>query len=70
MLWGDAVIGWANVALSGGKLDVTLGYAERCPQGQAFRRALDAELARMEHFLKARKRSGTVEDRAGGTDRR
>ena len=51
LLWGDAVIGWANVALVGGKLQATLGYARPCPGSQAFRRALDAELARMERFL-------------------
>ena len=68
VLWGEEVIGWANVGLSGGKLDVTLGYADHCPQGQAFRRALAAELARMEHFLKTRKGTGTVADGAGGTE--
>jgi uncharacterized protein YcaQ len=66
MLWGEAVIGWANVNLPGGKLDVTLSYAEACPQGKAFRRALDAELARMEHFLTARKRSGIRHDEERG----
>ena len=54
MLWGDAVIGWANVAVVAGKMQATMGYARRCPQSHAFRRALDAELARMERFLTAR----------------
>ena len=58
MLWGDAVIGWANVACVAGKLQATIGYAGgyagRRPAGQAFRRALDAELARMERFLAPR----------------
>ena len=51
LLWGDAVIGWANVALVQGKLQATLGYAQPCPQSQIFRRSLDADLARMERFL-------------------
>lgn len=64
VLWGDAVIGWANVALVAGKMQVTMGYAQRCPRSHIFRRALDAELARMGRFLAAwsstrRKREGT-----------
>lgn len=54
MLWGDAVIGWANVALAAGRIQVETGYAWRPPDSQVFRRALDAELGRMERFLKAR----------------
>ncbi|WP_206667502.1 DNA glycosylase AlkZ-like family protein [Muricoccus nepalensis] len=65
MLYGDAVIGWANIGLFGGKLDATLGYAERRPPGLAFGRALDAELARMERFLESRKAAGDRRDRAG-----
>jgi uncharacterized protein YcaQ len=55
MLWRDDVIGWANVALVAGGLQVTLGYAQQAPQSQAFGRALDAELARMERFLQDRR---------------
>jgi uncharacterized protein YcaQ len=51
LLHADAVIGWANVSLASGKLQVALGFAGREPRSQAFRRALDAELARMERFL-------------------
>ncbi|WP_201306242.1 DNA glycosylase AlkZ-like family protein [Roseomonas harenae] len=54
VLWGDAVIGWANVALAGGRIEVALGYAQAAPRSQAFRLALDAELARMERFLSER----------------
>lgn len=54
MLWGDAVIGWANVSMAGGRMQATLGYAGRSPGSLAFRRALDAELARMERFLTPR----------------
>ena len=51
LLWGDAVIGWANVAVANGRLDVALGFAGSRPRDKPFRRALDAELARMETFL-------------------
>ncbi len=51
LLWGDAVIGWANVSLVAGKMRASVGYASECPQSQAFQRALGAELARMEAFL-------------------
>ena len=54
VLWGDTVIGWASIALVAGKIEARLGYVRGCPQGLAFRRALDAELARMERFLAAR----------------
>lgn len=51
MLWGDAVIGWANVAVAGGRMDVRFGHVGPEPRSQAFRRSLDAELTRMERFL-------------------
>ena len=54
VLWGDAVIGWANVSVAGGQVQAALGYAGRIPGSLAFRRALDAELARMERFLTPR----------------
>ena len=54
VLWGDAVIGWANVAVAAGQVQATLGYAGRVPTSLAFRRALDAELARLERFLTPR----------------
>ena len=51
MLWGDAVIGWANVTCAAEGMQVTTGYAGRCPDSASFRRALEDELARMERFL-------------------
>ena len=55
MLWGDDVIGWANVTTAAaGQMQVVTGYAERAPDSAAFRRALEAELARMERFLATR----------------
>jgi hypothetical protein len=64
MLWGGAVIGWANVALVAGKMQASLGYARRCPRSQAFQRALDAELARMERFLTGRNPARRVDEGA------
>jgi uncharacterized protein YcaQ len=54
LLWGDEVIGWANVTLAAGKMHAAMGYARHRPQSREFRRALDAELARMERFLTTR----------------
>jgi uncharacterized protein YcaQ len=52
MLWGDQVVGWANVSASGGSLDANFGYvAGKAPTGQAFKRELDLELDRMRSFL-------------------
>ncbi|MEJ0019278.1 MAG: crosslink repair DNA glycosylase YcaQ family protein [Acetobacteraceae bacterium] len=51
LLWGYDVIGWANVGLTGGKLDAQLGFIGARPKDPAFRRGLDAELAAMESFL-------------------
>ena len=53
LLWGEQVIGWANIARPDGWLDVELGFIGRRPKDQAFRVALDAEMARMEAFLEA-----------------
>ena len=60
LLWGDRVIGWANIKLVAGKMQAELGYAGRPPASRAFQRALDAELARMERFLAPRRGSGGV----------
>jgi uncharacterized protein YcaQ len=51
LLWGDRIIGWANATTTGGTLDVELGFVDRRPRDPAFRRDLDAELARLEAFL-------------------
>jgi uncharacterized protein YcaQ len=52
LLWRDAVVGWGNLSVASGRLEASLGYARgRAPKDQAYRRALDAELARIETFL-------------------
>ena len=56
LLFGDDVIGWANVAMSDGDLQVDPGFVRGRPKGRDFRRAFDAEVARMEAFLAPRLR--------------
>ncbi len=54
LLWGDRIIGWANVGARGarGALDVHVGFVNKRPSGPEFRRELDAEIARLADFLK------------------
>jgi uncharacterized protein YcaQ len=52
LLWRDEVVGWGNLSVVGRRLTSSFGYASgRAPKDPAFRRELDAELARMEIFL-------------------
>lgn len=52
LLWGDQVIGWANLSVDGNQLRHDVGYVSgRPPEGSAFARELEAELARMRDFL-------------------
>jgi hypothetical protein len=53
MLWGERVMGWGNWSAVSGQLNASFGYASsRPPKDPAFRRELDAELARMEAILR------------------
>jgi uncharacterized protein YcaQ len=52
LLWRDRVIGWANLALRDGSLRVDIGHVGgQAPRQADYRRALDDELQRMQHFL-------------------
>ena len=52
LLWGEAVIGWGNLAVADGRLQPQLGYvAGKAPKDPVFRRALDDELGRIAVFL-------------------
>jgi uncharacterized protein YcaQ len=52
LLWRDQVIGWGNLSVRDGRLLVDLGYQSgNAPREQAFHRALDEELDRMQRFL-------------------
>jgi uncharacterized protein YcaQ len=52
LLWGDDFVGWANAAVRGATLDVETGYIAKQPRTPEFRRELDAEIARLERFLR------------------
>jgi len=51
MLWGDQMLGWANLKVVDGRLQHELGFAGPRPRGRAFRLALDEALRRMREFL-------------------
>ncbi len=52
LLWRDEVIGWANLAATGGALTPEFGYvAGRPPRDRAFSRELEAEIERVRAFL-------------------
>ena len=51
MLWGEQMIGWANLKVVDGRLEHELGFAGPRPRGSAFRLALDEALERMRGFL-------------------
>jgi uncharacterized protein len=51
LLWRGSVIGWANVAVERGVIDIDIGFIGRKPRDVFFRRELDAEIARMASFL-------------------
>nr|WP_316642988.1 crosslink repair DNA glycosylase YcaQ family protein [uncultured Roseateles sp.] len=51
LLWGEDVIGWANVRVQDGALVPDLGFIKSRPRSAAFRLALEEELARLHEFL-------------------
>jgi len=51
MLWGEQMLGWANLKVVDGRLQHELGFAGLRPGGSAFRRALDEALQQMQEFL-------------------
>jgi hypothetical protein len=51
ILWRDHIIGWANLSVKNGELKSEFGYIKSPPHDRAFKRELDAELARMRTFL-------------------
>jgi len=56
LLWQTQIIGWGNLSMQRGRLKSSFGYiAGAAPRGAAFRRALAAELERMNAFLDPRR---------------
>ena len=51
VLWGEQVVGWANLKVVDGRLRHELGFAGPRPRGGAFRQALDEALQGMREFL-------------------
>ena len=51
LLWGERVVGWANLKVVEGELRCELGFVGARPRGRAFRLALEEELERMREFL-------------------
>lgn len=57
MLWRDSAIGWANVSMTTGALQVECGYVSgRPPRDRQFKNALDEEIESMRLFLLGRAR--------------
>jgi uncharacterized protein YcaQ len=52
LLWGDAVIGWANASTNTGSLNVQVGFVEKRPADPVFQAELDAEISRLKTFLR------------------
>jgi uncharacterized protein len=51
MLWGEQMLGWANLKVVDGRLQHELGFVGGRPGGRAFRLALAEALQRMGEFL-------------------
>ena len=51
MLWGEQMLGWANLKVVDGRLQHELDFAGLRPRGSAFQRALDEALQQVQEFL-------------------
>jgi uncharacterized protein len=51
MLWGEQILGWANLKVADGRLQHELGFTGPRPRGRAFKLALDGALQQMRDFL-------------------
>jgi uncharacterized protein len=51
MLWGEQMLGWANLKVVDGRLQHKLGFAGLRPRGSTFQLALDEALQQMQKFL-------------------
>jgi len=52
MLWGEQMLGWANLKVVHGRLQHKLGFAGPRPRGRAFELALNEALHQMHKFLR------------------
>jgi uncharacterized protein len=51
MLWGEQMLGWANLKVVDGRLQHELGFVGARPRGRGFHLALDEALQQMQLFL-------------------
>jgi uncharacterized protein YcaQ len=51
ILWGEKMVGWANLKVANGRLQHQLGFAGPRPSGNSFQVALDEALQQMREFL-------------------
>ena len=52
LLWGDDIIGWANVSVIDGSINVEVGFNGKQPRDAEFRFELQQEIERMKFFLR------------------
>lgn len=52
LLWGEEMLGWANLSVVDGRLRHELGFIDARPCGSDFRQALDQALQEMTEFLR------------------
>jgi uncharacterized protein len=52
LLWQDDIIGWANISLIQGAMNVELGFTGKRPTDKKFKSSLDEEIDRMKYFLR------------------
>jgi uncharacterized protein len=52
LLWCDRVVGWANASTASGALEVSVGFASGAPRERDFKAELEAEIGRLEAFLR------------------
>ena len=53
MFWGNDCVGWANASAGARRVEVKVGFAGKRPTEAAFTRELDAEIARLDEFLRS-----------------
>ena len=53
MFWGNDCVGWVNASAGARRVGVEVGFAGKRPRDTAFTRELDAEIGRLDEFLRA-----------------
>lgn len=51
VLWGEEMVGWANVNVMERRVNVEVGYVDEKPKDKTFDEELEKEIERMERFL-------------------